>query len=208
VEYYTKWKALFPALFIIGAVYIIWDVIFTRNGVWGFNSRYLVDLEVLNLPIEEWLFFIVVPFACIFIYEATLYYFKKRPFQKFARPFSIFLGISLIIIGLIFYQKIYTNITFIAAGIFLLYHVFFVKRDYLDRFYIGFLFSLIPFILVNGVLTGSFIEDQIVWYNNDENLGIRLFTIPIEDSIYLLLYLLSITTIYEQILKRFPKRIA
>ena len=125
--------------------------------------------------------------------------------KSIAEPFSLVLGLALIIIGIVFHEKVYTTITFIATGLFLLFHVFFIKRDYLDRFYIGYLFSLIPFFIVNGILTGSFIEDQIVWYNDDENLSIRLFTIPIEDSIYLLLYLLSITTIYEAILKRFPK---
>jgi len=145
----------------------------------------------------------VVPFACMFIYEATLYYIKKRPLQSIARPFTFALAMTLLVLGFLNMDLAYTRLTFIATGVFLLFHVLFIKRDYLDRFYVGYLFSLIPFLLVNGVLTGSFIEDQIVWYNNEENLGIRIFTIPIEDSVYLLLYLLSITTIYEQILKRF-----
>jgi lycopene cyclase domain-containing protein len=50
---------------------------------------------------------------------------------------------------------------------------------------------LIPFFIVNGILTGSFIENEVVWYNNSENLGIRLFTIPIEDTIYALSLILT-----------------
>lgn len=43
---------------------------------------------------------------------------------------------------------------------------------------------LFPFFIVNGILTGSGIVDQVVWYNNQENLGLRVFTIPIEDITY------------------------
>ena len=44
------------------------------------------------------------------------------------------------------------------------------------------LISLGPFLLVNGVLTG--LLDSVsppVWYNDSENLGLRLMTIPVEE---------------------------
>ena len=52
--------------------------------------------------------------------------------------------------------------------------------------------------VVNGVLTGSGIEDQVVWYDNTENLGFRLGTVPIEDSMYALSMLLTVFVVMEK----------
>ncbi len=79
-------------------------------------------------------------------------------------------------------SRTYTAVNFISAA-FLIGLVLMIKPELLRRFFPGYLVILIPFGLVNGVLTGSFIEEQIVWYNDQENLGIRLGTIPIEDVI-------------------------
>jgi len=66
-------------------------------------------------------------------------------------------------------------------------------------FYITYAVLLIPFSIVNGLLTGFSYPQPIVWYNNAENLGLRLVTIPVEDIFYGMLLILSITMIYEMI---------
>jgi lycopene cyclase domain-containing protein len=54
-------------------------------------------------------------------------------------------------------------------------------------------------MIVNGILTGSFIENEVVWYNNNENLGLRFFTIPVEDFAYAFSMLLFNLLIIEKL---------
>jgi lycopene cyclase domain-containing protein len=64
-----KWKYLWVALLLPGAIFIIWDEFFTQLGVWGFNEKYLTGIYIGSLPLEEVLFFICIPYACAFTYE-------------------------------------------------------------------------------------------------------------------------------------------
>jgi lycopene cyclase domain-containing protein len=56
---------------------------------------------------------------------------------------------------------------------------------------------LIPFLIVNGLLTSI----PVVIYNDNENLGIRIYTIPIEDTVYGMLNMLGVVTIMEEMNK-------
>ena len=202
LQFWRKWPGLFTGIAVMATVFLIWDAIFTANGVWGFNPRYLVGPRIAGLPIEEWLFFLVVPYSCVFIYEALRYYVRRDVLGRVARPLSIVLMGVLLVVGLLHIDRLYTAITFLCTAAMLALHVFVLKSPYLGRFYLGYAVSLIPFFLVNGILTGWLLDEPIVWYNNAENLGIRMNTIPIEDSQYLLFFLLLTLTFYERPLKR------
>ena len=202
LQYWRKWPGLFTGIAVMAVVFLIWDAIFTANGVWGFNPRYLTGPRFLHLPIEEWLFFLVVPYSCVFIYEALRYYVRRDVLGRIARPLSIALMLVLVVVGVLHIDRIYTAITFLCTAALLALHVFVLKSPWLGRFYLGYAVSLIPFFLMNGILTGWLLPEPIVWYNNAENLGIRMNTIPIEDSQYLLFFLLLTITFYERPLKR------
>ena len=166
------------------AVFIPWDVIFTINGIWGFNSDYLLGFEIFSLPLEEWLFFICIPFACIFTHYALLLYFPNLKLSKLStKNVIISLVLLLFVITLTNYDKWYTFVNF-SMAIALTWFVYKYNLQLLQHFLLTFLVMLIPFFIVNGVLTGSWIDNQVVWYNDAENLGIRMGTIPVEDSIY------------------------
>ena len=77
-KYYKFYKSLFASITVVGLVYIIWDAIVTFRGDWWFNEEYLIGFKLAGLPIEEILFFIVVPYSCIFIYENFVYFIKDK----------------------------------------------------------------------------------------------------------------------------------
>ncbi len=184
LRFYRYWKALAPAIALTMLVFIPWDVVFTKNGFWGFNPIYYLGTEILGLPLEEWLFFICIPYACVFTHYALLYYFPDLGLDKnwTKRVSYLLLFILIVVIGF-HYDKWYTLVNY-GLALILIPVMMKYNLALLGQFFLTFLVMLIPFFLVNGVLTGSFIADQVVWYNNDENLGIRMFTIPVEDSIY------------------------
>ncbi len=201
VHFYKRWKYLFPAILITGTFFLIWDVWFTKMAVWGFNPLHLSGVEIINLPLGEWLFFLTVPYATVFTYDVFKYYIEKDLLRKFTLPISTILILFLAIVALVNYNRIYTSITFGLLALFLVYLQFVVRFPFLSRFYLAYTVILLPFTLVNGILTGMFIPEEVVYYNDLENLSTRLFTIPIEDIFYGMLLVLMNIYIYESLNK-------
>ena len=197
LRFYKQWKFLFPAMLLTMLLFIPWDMAKTYLEVWGFNPRYLLGFYLGNLPAEEWMFFIAIPYACLFTYHALNYLVKKDYIGKYADRITLVLAILLLIVGLMNTGRLYTSVTFISTGVFLLFHRYVVKGNYMGRFYLMYMVTLIPFFIVNGLLTGSFIPEEVVFYDNAQNLGIRLGTIPVEDMVYGLLMLLMNVTWFE-----------
>lgn len=202
LRFQEQWRYLFPSMFLTMLVFIPWDMLKTSLAVWGFNPRYLLGCYIGNLPAEEWMFFLVIPYACLFTYHALNYLVKNDYLGRYSNSITVLLAIILIVIGIFNTNRLYTSVTFLSTGSFLLFHHFILRSGYLGRFYLMYLVTLIPFFLVNGLLTGSFIPEEVVFYNDTQNLGIRLGTIPVEDLVYGLFMLLMNVTWYEYLKKK------
>ncbi len=197
LQFYTKWKALFPALLLPAVLFLIWDSIFTTQGIWGFNEQYVTGIRAFNLPIEEVLFFICIPYCSVFTYEVLNYFIKKDPLEFFARHAATILVYVLVALAIRYSDRAYTFYTSIFTAAFLLLHLKVLKKTYWGRLVLAYLVILLPFFIVNGILTGTGLEEPVVWYNDNENMGVRLFTIPVEDTIYGFLLIGLNITLYE-----------
>lgn len=205
VAFYKNWKYVFPAMIIPALLYIVWDVYFTKIGVWSFNEEYITGIKLVNLPLEEVLFFFIVPYCCIFIYACIKSYFPNLVNKKRADLFLKLLAAILLVLGLIYFSKHYTSWTFVLTGTFvLLVYLFknFFKSFDAVSFLVSYAICLIPFLIVNGFLTAM----PVVQYNDAENLGIRIYTIPFEDAFYGMLLVLMNVVIYEKVKNRNSNR--
>jgi lycopene cyclase domain-containing protein len=183
----------------VGILYIIWDILVTSRGDWSFEEEFLIGIEFFGLPIEEILFFIVVPYACIFIYENLVYFVKDKEII-FNKWFYCAISILFILLGLLFRNQDYTILAmFSCALFFLIASTLFSEILKSRNYWLYIILSFIPFIIFNYLLTSLVVvsyNSDAIWGGNGVWNG-RFFTIPIEDffynyamlSFYILVYL-------------------
>lgn len=200
--FFKKWKYLGIALLITSVLFIVWDEIFTQEKIWGFNEKYVTGIFLGSLPLEEIMFFICIPYASVFTYFALNHTIEKDHLFPHQELISSVLIILLLIAGIYNIDKWYTGVTFIALALFLAFQMLKIKPRYMGRFYFAFGILLVPFLIVNGILTGSFIDESVVWYNDNHTLGMRIGTIPLEDFFYALLLIVTNIAIIEWLEER------
>lgn|SRR3989338_355920 len=199
VHFFRLWKSAFFAALIIAIPFLIWDILFTEWGFWGFTSDYNLGVSLLGLPLEEILFFVVVPFACTFIYEVCGYYFRSFEMKIFNRIFYFLIPAYSLILTFIGDVGYYTLTVVVSSSLVLLWMMFNAQYRFIG---IAFLISLLPFFLVNGILTGSFIPNEVVWYSEAQKVSPRLFTIPMEDILYSFTLVVANMLVFEKLKKR------
>lgn len=191
------WKPFFSAIILVGLFFIIWDIYFAFENVWGFNNEYLIGIWWFKLPLEEWLFFLLIPYASNFIHYSLEFFFPKLELSKNITQ-SITIVLFIVSLGVFTWNldKIYTAASFGLFSLLMLFQMLF-QWKYARRFYLSFIVIYIPFFFVNSALTGSYSENPVVFYNNNENLGIRVGTMPLEDSFYCFSMLYGSVLLFE-----------
>lgn len=202
VHFYTYWKSVLTAILCIGIIFLLWDEYFTAKEVWGFNRQYLTGIYFGHLPLEECLFFLVVPYACLFIHEVLKAYFPNVKTDLLGKAFGFAFALSGLVLAIGHLKQWYTMTACSFSAVLIIGFAFRAKVKWFGSFALTYLVALVPFLIVNGILTGSVTPDPIVWYNEEHMIGIRIGTIPLEDLYYNMCLLLPIVAIHEAWLKK------
>ncbi len=201
LHFIGRWKAILAGLLPMAIFFLLWDIQFTAKGIWGFNDRYLLGINGLGLPLEEYLFFFLIGFCCLFVYESLNHLIQIPIKEKYFKGIFLIIGCLDILVAILNYDRAYTFSALGLNGLMILCFVIGYKSWSWKKFFIGYSFSFIPFSIVNGILTGGFTPEPVVWYHPAENLGIRMGTIPVEDSQYMMLMMLISIAIYDKVHK-------
>ncbi|MBD3290421.1 lycopene cyclase domain-containing protein, partial [candidate division KSB1 bacterium] len=148
VAFYKKWKYVFAAIGLMMIPFIIWDIVVTGRH-WWFNEKYTLNFAFAGLPIGEWLFFITVPYALLFVWEVFAAYFKNREI-RFLHPVRSIAHFGMIPGFILFYYgKEYTGLVFIALAVTAFLDRLFKTGVYLQK-------RTIHLLLLNVALTSFF----------------------------------------------------
>jgi lycopene cyclase domain-containing protein len=64
-------RRLLLAVAPVLAFFLLWDAYAIEHGHWTFDTERLIGIDVWGVPVEEALFFVVVPLASILTLEAV-----------------------------------------------------------------------------------------------------------------------------------------
>jgi lycopene cyclase domain-containing protein len=202
VRFFRRWPAAMLSALIVSVPFIAWDSLMSARGAWGFNPRFSGDIRILHLPPAELLFFFVVPFACIFLYEVACAYWRDGTARPRRAPW-LAAAAALAALAFAAAPRMYTAGVLAAAALFFLLSAM-LAPDMLAsrRVWLSLLFSYLPFLAANGVLTAL----PVVTYAPWAILGPRVHTIPVEDFLYSLTLLGFCLMVYRVLRRRLGRR--
>lgn len=180
VRYVRHWPAAFLSSLIVGVPYAVWDSAMAAKGAWGFSERFAGAFRIFFLPPGELLFFIVVPFSCVFIYEVITAHVPERSSGPGRIPWIS--AAALLAVGAILLRaRLYTSSVMLSAALFLLLALILSPNMLGSRvFWLAVAASYAPFLVANGALTSI----PIVTYGEWAIVCPRIFSIPMEDFLY------------------------
>ncbi len=192
----SRWRLKLLVNVIVMIPYVIWDAL-VAGSHWQFNTVYTLDFRFFSLPIEEWLFFITVPFGCLLVWETLpqvdRWLARLRSLRHIRNVLYAALPVGIWVFST---GKQYTGLVLCCFGFVGLMDML-LRTDLLLRpktyLYLAIVAGLI--LVFNGYLTAR----PVVMYGEVYQMGYRIWTIPIEDFGYGFTLMLFNTMLYEKL---------
>jgi len=186
IHFVTHWPAAGLALLLTGVLYLFWDSLVVLRGDWAFNPTFTGEFRLFRLPVGEILFFVTVPYACLFLFEVIRGYFPTVVLFE-VLPTSLYAGALVFVVAAwLFRRHGYTLLALASVTLFL--STLALTSPALagtSTFWIWFGLCFVAFAVVNGLYTAL----PTIFYNPKAVWGLRIGTIPLEDFFYNLSYL-------------------
>jgi len=193
LRFYSKLRPLLVALSLVGCIFVGWDAFATHRGHWSFNPAYVGGARLLGLPLEEVLFFVTVPYSCLFVFESIRHFFGDATLVSPSRRLFAGAGAVLAALSLAFLPREYTFLAVLSVGLTLLLASVVNVGIFCSRAYWTYIaVTLALFLLFNFILTSL----PVVEYSSWATSNVRLTTIPIEDFLFNFSMLTAYLTVY------------
>ena len=183
IKIHRLWQLYALCIVLVSLPFMYWDIWATSQGHWDFNPIHVGTVRIAGVPIEEMLFFITVPFACIFVWEVVGRYvrFKRQMHLSLALWGMAVVGILATILLLANWGNGYTRTVMIATlttvGLYARYGQSLLR---LKAFWLYQLVLIFMFVIANSILTSL----PIITYGSHAIIGVRIGTIPLEDFFF------------------------
>ena len=195
IKHISQWRLKLLTNGIVMIPYITWDVLVTGTH-WQFNKAYTLDFRLLGLPIEEWLFFLTVPFGCLLVWETLPDAKLSRQLRSLRHVRTVLYAALPVGVWVFSTGKQYTGLVLCCFGIVGLADTFLGTNLLLQSKTYVYLAIVSGLILVfNGYLTAR----PVVLYGEIYQMGYRILTIPVEDFGYGFTLMLFNAMLYEKL---------
>ena len=190
----SDWLQLLWVYLFVSIPFVIVDSISHARGWWAYSADQVGAVTFLGLPIEECLFFFVIPFACLYLFSAMQ---RLKVLQVEIRKHWMYVALLLAVssAGIIAVMQPLERTVVDAVLFAAVVGVFIGVRPRLTRAFAIWVFAvIILFYVTNSILTGI----PIVTYDHAFGSAIRVGPVPIEDFWYNFSLLLSAWLVWSR----------
>ncbi|MDX9883218.1 MAG: lycopene cyclase domain-containing protein [Prolixibacteraceae bacterium] len=188
-----------PSVLISGIMFLLWDIRFTQMGVWNYHTNFTMGIFYKGLPLEQWLFYLVFPLAGWVVYEMVKTRFGTLDLGTVFTAVGLLMVAGLAVAAYLYRNQAYTFSVSLFTAVYLGYTIFRKQfQSHITHFFLTYIVLLVPYFLLNGMLSWNL----VIEYHQEQVINIRVWMMPVENSVFLFLLMLIGCTVYEYFSER------